>query len=388
MAHLREVAGVFLKVGARVMRARALVVVALSLIGTALLDGAAARVVPRPGALVSATPAVAPEGARAWRVTYHSRAVDGRDVVVSGVVVAPTGRAPRAGRPIVTWAHGTTGLADQCAPSRSANVVVELPWLRALLERDVVVVATDYEGLGTPGPHPYLVGASEGRSVLDIARAARRLPAAHAGRVVIAAGHSQGGHAALFAGELAPVYAPELDVRGVAALAPVTDLTTLFPPVAPADGRGFGAMVLDGIRVAYPDADAAAVMTPETTATLTRADDRACLTGTLSAFADPAVPLFGADPSTVPSVAAALRRSTPGRTATPVPIAVFQGTDDAIVPAGATAEYVERACALGDDVWSDVAEGVGHGDVPTASSASLLSWLDGRLAGDQAPTTC
>ena len=87
-----------------------------------------------------------------------------------------------------------------------------------------VVAATDYEGLGTPGVHPYLVGESEGRGVLDAARAAKALAATDAGDQVLVFGHSQGGQAALFAGELAASYAPELTVLGVAAAAPAADV--------------------------------------------------------------------------------------------------------------------------------------------------------------------
>jgi dipeptidyl aminopeptidase/acylaminoacyl peptidase len=121
---------------------------------------------------------------------------------------------------VASWAHGTSGLADTCAPSKDPGVVSGTPYLRELLDAGFAVVATDYEGLGTPGLHPYLVGESEGRSVLDAARAAAALPDAGASSNVIVYGHSQGGHAVLFAGELAPSYAPDLNLLGVAAGAP------------------------------------------------------------------------------------------------------------------------------------------------------------------------
>lgn len=89
--------------------------------------------------------------------------------------------------------------------------------LPELLKRGYAVVAPDYPGLGTPGPHPYLVGESEGHAVLDAVRAARNAPEAHAGQRFAVWGHSQGGHATLFAGLLAQSYAPELQLVGVAA---------------------------------------------------------------------------------------------------------------------------------------------------------------------------
>ena len=95
------------------------------------------------------------------------------------------------------------------------------------LDEGIIVTATDYEGLGTPGVHPYIVGESEGRGVVDIVRAARHLSFAHAGDRFVVWGHSQGGHAALFANQIAPTWAPELHLLGTEAGAPATELPLL-----------------------------------------------------------------------------------------------------------------------------------------------------------------
>ena len=107
---------------------------------------------------------------------------------------------------MVTWAHGAVGLADVCAPSKQPDIAsgtsgagigyprALIPMLQTFLDAGYVVAATDYEGLGTPGLHPFLVGESEGRSVLDAARAARGLKAAAAANKALVFGHSQGGH--------------------------------------------------------------------------------------------------------------------------------------------------------------------------------------------------
>ena len=125
---------------------------------------------------------------------------------------------------MVTWAHGTTGIADRCAPCRAGMPgSYDHPLLNRWLKAGYAVVRTDYEGLGTPGDHPYLIGDSEGRSVLDMVRAARKLDA-NIGKRVVIAGHSQGGHAALFAGSLARRWTPELTLRGTLAFAPVSHL--------------------------------------------------------------------------------------------------------------------------------------------------------------------
>jgi hypothetical protein len=76
-------------------------------------------------------------------------------------------------------------------------VFQSMPGLRRFLAAGDIVVATDYPRLGTAGPHPYLIGVSEGRAVLDAVRAARLLPDARAGYRLALWGHSPGGQAAL-----------------------------------------------------------------------------------------------------------------------------------------------------------------------------------------------
>src|ERR1022692_657118 len=131
---------------------------------------------------------------------------------------------------VLSWAHRTTGVADICAPSRDApghpsHIYVQIAdaMLNLWVSRGWVVVKTDYQGLGTPGRHPYLVGAAAARDAVDIVVAARQLfPAI--GRRWVVMGHSQGGHAALFAASLAqagsPGLDPGLDLAGAVAIAP------------------------------------------------------------------------------------------------------------------------------------------------------------------------
>jgi hypothetical protein len=151
-------------------------------------------------------------------VKYRSVGVDGKAINVSGVVSLPKGKPPKNGWPVITYDHGTTGIADQCAPSRDslsnpAHVYnsYAYPLLNRWLKAGYAVVRTDYQGLGTAGAHQYLVGVAEGRSTLDIVRAARKLDKRVGNRFAIA-GHSQGGHAAL-CGEARA----ELDARSQAA---------------------------------------------------------------------------------------------------------------------------------------------------------------------------
>ena len=163
---------------------------------------------------------------------------------MSGTVSVPRGHAPKGGWPVITWGHGTTGIADACAPSRDSAsnpahglISYAYPLLQRWLKAGYAVVRTDYEGLGTPGAHPYLIGRSEGYSMLDAVRAARKLDK-RLGRRVIISGHSQGGQSALWAASLAPKWTPELKVRGTVALAPVSHLAEQVPLLTRPQGPG------------------------------------------------------------------------------------------------------------------------------------------------------
>src|SRR6202050_3955702 len=182
-----------------------------------------------PGTVIRSEPmATTLSGASAYRVLYRSTGLHDEPIAVSGVVIVPPGPPPPGGRPIVAWAHPTSGVVPRCAPSLAIFIFQQIQGLRSMVERGYVVAATDYPGLGTPGPHPYLVGVSEARAVIDSVRVAGALPGAGGGTRFVVWGHSQGGQAALFTGMIARTYAPELALLGVAAAAPATDLAALM----------------------------------------------------------------------------------------------------------------------------------------------------------------
>jgi len=184
-------------------------------------------------------------GGKAFRVLYRSTGIHDEPIAVSGVIIVPLGPPPPSGRPIVTWAHPTTGIAQRCAPSLARFVFQQMQGLRDMVNRGYVIAATDYPGLGTPGPHPYLVGVSEVRAVLDSVRAARTIPDAGASEQFAVWGHSQGGQAALFTGAIAKSYAPELKLVGIAAAAPASELITLInEDLGSIGGKNIAAMTL------------------------------------------------------------------------------------------------------------------------------------------------
>ena len=334
-----------------------------------------------------------PPGAKAWRVLYVSTGLNAKPIVVSGVVVAPDLPAPIAGRNVVAWAHPTTGVAERCAPSLRAEVFDTIPHLQALIALDYVVTATDYPGLGTRGPHPYLVGESEGRALIDSVRAARGIEAAGASGRYVAWGHSQGGQAALFAGELAPIYAPELTLAGVAAIAPATELTTLLEDdVAERAGRLVAAYSLWSWSRVY-GAPLEPVVSDSAVGVIDRAA-RDCIEtwgevykavfdsdGLNAKFLKPGA--FDAEPWKK-----LLEDNLPGRRPIAAPIYVAQGQEDTIVRPSVTADFVAGLCRTGERVRYETLPGVDHMRAGRASATSAIQWMRDRFDGKRAPTTC
>lgn len=178
--------------------------------------------VPVSGALTQQRPLAADLGVKgsgpSFSIQYLStNGVSGTGLVpVTGVVIYPAGPAPAGGWPIVAWAHGTVGIADSCAPSRNPRSARDQTYLNEWLHRGFAIVATDYQGLGSDGTHPYLNARTEAYSVLDGVRAALAgLP--DLSNNVMIVGQSQGAGAAFASAAYAPAYAPALHVRGVVA---------------------------------------------------------------------------------------------------------------------------------------------------------------------------
>jgi alpha-beta hydrolase superfamily lysophospholipase len=334
-----------------------------------------------------------PPGAKAWRILYFSTGLDGKPVAVSGIVVAPELPPPLAGRHVVAWAHPTTGVADNCAPSLREDVFDTIPHLQALIALDYVVTATDYPGLGTSGPHPYLVGESEGRAVIDSVRAAREIEKAGASVRYAAWGHSQGGQAALFAGEIASIYAPELTLAGVAAISPATELARLLEDdIAERAGRliasyslwswsrVYGAPLEPVVaETAIPIIDRTARDCVETWGETYRAvfDSAGLHAGFLKEGA------FEAEPWK-----RLLEENRPGRRPILAPIYVAQGEEDTIVRPSVTADFVAALCRTGERVKYETLRGVDHMRAGRASATSAIQWMRDRLDGKRAPSTC
>jgi pimeloyl-ACP methyl ester carboxylesterase len=306
-------------------------------------------------------------------------------VAVSGIVLAPEAAPAEGGYPVVAWAHGTTGVADMCAPSRAGldNIPAEV---LALITKGYVVTATDYEGLGTAGVHPYLVGISEGRSVLDSIRAVQTLPDAHAGTEAVVIGLSQGGHAALWSAELAPSYAPGLTLLGAYAASPPTDLvgweTWAFDEAAKGTlDRAAAPVLLFGVWNAVYDASLSF---------LTNEGRQSALAGRDSCSPTPVSSTpYLRDPAKDPVWRNLLSRNSPGLALTGVPMTVVSPMSDEAVQYDSQVAGVQLMCGIGDTVELRSIPG-GHDASMGSPSAwkDVTDWISDRFAGVEAVTTC
>ena len=336
-------------------------------------------------------PAVAATGARGFRVTYRSTSgLDGSAVDVTGVVFAPPGPPPTGGWPVVTVGHATTGVADDCAPSGSRTLLGNTDLVNSLLQRGFVVALTDFQGLGTPDPHPYLEPNSAAFDVIDAVRAARVLiPEASTRWVAI--GTSQGGQATWAAAERAADYGSDLTFLGSADLSPAADLSSY------ADDAGdlsltqklFVPLVVAGLRVLHPDLDPSAyyrgalaanqdaLTSCSAAATLQK---RSLITGIGK---DDAAPRTPADTDRMREW---LRALVLPKNRTVGPMLVIVGETDNLIEPAWTRAAVDRACALGDVIDFRVRPGEGHANPKAVPEA--VSWLVDRVENRPAPDTC
>ncbi|WP_433662377.1 alpha/beta hydrolase family protein [Nocardia sp. CA-128927] len=203
-----------------------------------------------------------PGAAVALGLTYWTRTSRDEPALSSGALFIPSGTAPTYGWPVIVWTHGTTGLADSCAPSADPDLGGYREYLISLLGQGYAIAATDYIGLGTPGVHTYMDGYAEAHAAIDALRAARAINGSLSASWA-AMGHSQGGQAALFTAAIATRYAPGLDYRGAVVLAPGLGTVSSFlaaahpglPDIFVPQTKAYAVYILCGLKSARPEFD-------------------------------------------------------------------------------------------------------------------------------------
>jgi alpha-beta hydrolase superfamily lysophospholipase len=320
-------------------------------------------------------------------------------VAVSGTVAIPPGAPPRGGWPVITWTHGTTGLAPICAPSRDtpdgpehAYIAEISTLLDGFVKKGYAIVASDYQGLGTPGFHPFLQGVPTGRDVLDMLRAAREVEPNIGVRYAVM-GQSQGGQVDLFAAAQGPGYVPELTLLGNVAMAPGSHIAGRLDAVMKSSkvelALPYVLYVLQSYATNHPGIDLARILTPQALSHLPDLQV-GCMTHALTtgywatAIAkDQFLP--NADIASFLEVAA---RNEPGMLRIAAPTLVMQGLADVTVLPKDTDDAVRQLCTQGNVVAYRTYPGANHDGVMASGAAHAMTWIDARFAGHNAASDC
>jgi pimeloyl-ACP methyl ester carboxylesterase len=326
---------------------------------------------------------------------YHSTDLSGHDIAVSGLVLVPPGPQPVHGWPIVAWAHGTTGLADRCAPSIAPDLGHDASAVRevsALLARSWAVVASDYPGLGTPGVHTYLIGQADARAVIDSVTAAHLLLGKRVSASWITVGHSEGGQTALFVAQTAERRAPQWNFLGTVALAPASTLDALIPlaeathdPVE----QAYLIYALEGLSTVDAHLHVEQLLTPQARSVVADTT-KGCIDDITNDLTRRHLDhLLAVNSARKTRLNTELGRyANPDQGTADKPILIAQGTADNDVPQGATEALTSRLCTLGDRLEYRLFPGLDHNNLVAGSLSLVGNWIATRLDNHSASTTC
>jgi len=370
-------------------------------------------------------------GSKAWRIAYVSSDPAGRRTVVTGVIAVPDGPVPPGGRPLVAWSHGTTGTARRCGPSQDPQPAqplnqyllptgttysdVGLPAMEPLLRRGVVIVATDYQGLGGPGKHNYAQPISNGTDVINALRAARDFKPAAAGERAVVYGWSQGGGSTLGAASLKDDLqrgdgAAPVSILGFVAMAPEdigitipanvnseataqAYLTTLNKQFA---GNVFNfahlAMMYWGLAAAQSELKLSDLFTPQAVGQIDGIMQRKCMHELSASFSYSYGSTYAAMLKDKPSNALAwvqgIRKLSPSLKPM-APVVIYWGNNDTVVPPVMHKLYFEAACKQGAVISRNELPGNNtHFSTPAASEPFYVPWILDRFAGKAVVNGC
>lgn len=328
----------------------------------------------------------------ATRILYRTQKADGSYTFSSGIIFVPNNIAA-SNVPLMVWAHGTIGLADECAPSRQQNspFASSTSWVEPMLQKGWVVVATDYAGFGTPGVQGYLIGGSEAHDVLNSVRAAHNIVGPNLGKNYAIWGHSQGGHSALYSASLSTSYLPEYSLVGTAATAPATELSALFKQqYKSAAGWVIGPYVAATWPSFYSNLDLEPVLTTQGSRSYQSLANKcisaAALDGTIRAqFGQQ---FFSDNFWNSTAWTQAINQQVAPVLAPSQPLFVGESLTDQVVLPDTTALYIQKACAAGSNLNSLWLTDVGHIQLQSVIAPAVTNWVADRFAGRSNSSTC
>lgn len=345
------------------------------------------------GALIAARPLDpflwVPGTGSAFRLFYATPDARGSMATSTAALYLPPGAPPAGGWKVIAYGHGTVGLADICAPSTRKWESNTFNYLGFWLTRGFAVVLSDYQGLGTPGVHPYLHGGVAASSIVDSVRAAHQLPLALSPRWAVL-GHSQGGHAALFTSRFVDELSAGsgLDFRGTVAIAPGANVEKLIglatpelPLALPPGLTTYALLLFAAFRDTYPELAVDEALTEQGRALVdlalvrcTRAiNDAAAGVRTDEVLTRPVVEI----PGVVPLATQYLQVPAQGHTR---PILLVQGLADVNVPAPLTLPLAAELAANGQPVELLVRPEADHFSVLALTAEPVAQFLDRLLS--------
>ena len=326
-----------------------------------------------------------------WQVLYQSTDALGQPMPVSGTVLVPT--KPWLGlgkRPLVSYSVGTRGIGDQCAPSYTLTQGADYEglFIKAAVDQGWAVAISDYQGLGTPGLHTYMVGPSQGHAVLDMARAAQRLPGTglSSSNPVGLMGYSQGGGGAGWAAQMAGSYAPDLKVKGSAIGGVPGDLTATANALDGSFFVAFAFMAALGLDTAYPELHLANYLNDRGRQLMKDAESL-CLVDVdgFSTLINIAFTHIGdyttTNPLTTPAWQARLNGTKLGGAKPSAPVFQYHALVDEIVPFKQAADLRRTWCNKGANVTWTVLPLAEHALGLVEGQAPALAWMSARFAG-------
>ena len=357
-----------------------------------------------PGALVWYRPAtvnlnVTLPAVKAWTVLYQSTDEHGQADWVTGTVIVPSSKWSGHGeRPVVTYAEGTQGLAQSCAPSLQMTAGTEYDGGAIIesLKKGYAVTVTDYQGYTTDAIPTYAAGKAEGQAVLDVVRAARQLPGSGVGASapVVVWGYSQGGQAASWAAELQSAYAPDVKMIGLAAGGVPANLQAIGEFDNASVGTAFGLDGLIGLSTAYPEQFNLAAISNAAGLEAAGKLVSECAIQSLAEFRDVNVDEYTVGHKTLqqlevehPAIEKVLDEQQLGTKSVPVPVYHYHGLEDEFVPVAQDVALHQAWCSLGVSDDMQLYPGDHLLSDPTAI-ANVIKWIEERLAGRSAPSTC
>lgn len=349
-----------------------------------------------PGVYAFDTLEVTKADATVTKVQYVSTGARGATTAVTGTVIVPKAAWRKGGeRPIVSVSPGTQGLNDKCAPSKLIETakLYDGNWIRKFYEAGYAVAVTDYEGLGTPGTHPYGNNIALGHNALDVVRAAQNLGFSATAPVFLQ-GFSEGGGATAGALELAPTYAPELRIKGAHATAPTADLAVIGKNIESSVYQTFMLFAVKMLDVTYPELGIRDLTNEKGQQLLDEADTAyGCLPESLpSGWLD--TRKLTKEGKTIssylsrPDIAAQLNVLKLGQKRIDVPFAVTSSWADDVVPNSSVKQAAKDWCARGSTIAYSTLWAPTHVASGYEGSGQAVGFFNDRVAGKAFTPNC